>query len=407
MNSIFSQLSLSRINSSPFFSFQNRKILIFKTIFVQKSFNSFFFSNYPSNQHLIIDSRFKQFLESTIRINSLEKQQEIFRISGYQTKIEHNLTLYNCLFEACSSISIGGAIQFLPSITLESKIICERCLFDLCSSGLHGGAVYCISSCYRFYKTCFIRCRSKNKQTLCSRGESSSINSVNMSIFVQNGIGHNDMITMSQSSSIIGFFYNNISTNVVYSISSGAYLSSNFMCFFYYNHFENNEGTDCVNIHLRNHQSSIHHCNFVSNTKGKEWKALIFVSSVSKISNSVFILNSAPILFVEDNNGSFIISLCSFDCDNEGLWNGNIIVEECQFKDPIISPIAISSMKSDICINVFITGTHSLSSPVSPWGMIVILVAIVIVFIRMFSAPKYKVSDDERVVLMKNKWRDP
>ncbi|KAK8871037.1 hypothetical protein M9Y10_008950 [Tritrichomonas musculus] len=124
---------------------------------VSRFINPFYSSSIGSVSAQFSRSTMSHFLNSAIRIDSLQ----LFRYEIHNTHSnyspEDNLSVNEMRFFDCNAEFDGGAIF----VILDTFFVCNFTVFSNCSAQSKGGAIFCIVPQVNFTQGCFSHCQSK------------------------------------------------------------------------------------------------------------------------------------------------------------------------------------------------------------------------------------------------------
>lgn len=396
--------------SSPFLSIPQNLIhfnLFQYNVYFQQSFTHFLFCQTGFANFQMENSRFKSFLSSPIKINSNNFTNEYFYKESLLYKKDVNLKLHGNVFESCSSLSVGGAIQIFAVPHGNSSLSITDCFFDKCCAMIQGGAIFALVSQYAIQTSCFKHCWSRDKQVANLKSESYVMHSINFTAICLNGIQSNlkdddDLnpknsmqTTFTSYSTDISIVNINSTKNVVSENCACNHIISTSMAYLKFSTFSDNLGEKALHFSLKN-QSSIEYINMINNSAYLKYKALIFCSARASFMHLVFINNMYPLVRSSRQGRVWIID-CIFDFNekqiidgesiNENIqnsnnaFNGNISYTNCVFDKKLAKPNEFPELLPELCINKFDTSENKF---ISYWYFYVLCLAILFLLIISF-----------------------
>ena len=327
MNYSFLSLFIKNQFKSSYFNYP--KTLFNQNIFFYKLksynfFNSFIFSN-SQNQNLNFKySIFKNFLSSSIKINSLSYNSMFFNFYG--PSIEHidQITISFCVFENCFSNKNGGCLEINKGEKLNSYVHIFQTFFQNCSCLKSGGAIYIHLRNWTIADCCFQFCQSLESSCIYAASIPSE-SYFNGTTLINNGLLNEEILLMQLQSNNLYINDCNFSFNKIgeygFGGGFGTYLDLklNYLTFF------ENIGKSGLHINSKKGDCILDYFNIINNSFKGEWVGLVHLGSPSEISNWIIIGCSFPFFILTQQAYGSIFSDCIFDA----TFNSPIFIGQC------------------------------------------------------------------------------
>lgn len=419
--------------TSPLLSISHNKAnldFFLNRVYFQQSFSHFLFSQSYITDFHIQNSKFKNFLSSTIIVNTLDISDKYFFKENLVYRKDINVKLQGTIFDSCSSMSLGGAIQILANSNRNSSLNITDCLFDKCCAMIHGGAIFALVSHYFIESSCFKYCWARDKQVASLRSESNLLHSINFTTIYMNGkqpymksdedlIPKNSILTTFSSFAPLIVVANiNNTKNTVTDNCAGHYIISSYMAYLKHSTFSDNSGEKILHISLKNN-SSIDHINLINNSAYLKYKGLIFCSAKTTFEDFIFIKNMHP-LVCTSRYGNVNLINCLFDfpenqitkidndnkeTDNKNLdigFEGNVSYQKCVFDNKLSITHETFTIPPILCKNKYDYDQDEEKSKYINWFLCILyfIFALIIIYVILFiyfRKPSYRLRSRLRI----------